>query len=148
MKVRHKILLVLICLFLGIQFYRPNKNEYKNITLDDLLLYNKAPEHIKNLFINSCYDCHSNQIKSYWYSNIMPVAWLIDKDIKEARAVLNFSEWETYSQDEKIELASKILYQVVERKMPLDNYLLLHKEADLTKKERNELTQWLNSILE
>lgn len=37
-------ILYLILIFIGIQFYRPNKNQQLVTTLDDFLLYEKAPK--------------------------------------------------------------------------------------------------------
>lgn len=43
--------------------------------------------------VNACFDCHSNQTKWPWYTNVAPVSWLTEKDVKGGRSTLNFSEW-------------------------------------------------------
>ena len=41
----------------------------------------------------SCYDCHSNETKWWWATNIAPFSWLVQRDVDGGRARLNFSEW-------------------------------------------------------
>ena len=43
---------------------------------------------------DSCFDCHSNETKWPWYTNIAPASWLTENDVKEGRSTLNFSEWD------------------------------------------------------
>src|SRR5690348_15393640 len=45
------------------------------------------------LAVRACFDCHSNQTKWRWYSNIAPVSWLVQRDVDGGRGTLNFSEW-------------------------------------------------------
>ena len=39
----------------------------------------------------ACFDCHSNETRYPWYSNIAPMAWLVNQDINEGRKKMNFS---------------------------------------------------------
>jgi hypothetical protein len=41
--------------------------------------------------VTACFDCHSNQTVWPWYSNIAPMSWLIQHDVDEGRAALNWS---------------------------------------------------------
>jgi hypothetical protein len=41
----------------------------------------------------ACFDCHSNETEWPAYASIAPVSWLVQRDVNEGRAVLNFSEW-------------------------------------------------------
>ena len=34
----------------------------------------------------SCYDCHSNETKWWWATNIAPFSWLVQRDVDGARA--------------------------------------------------------------
>lgn len=146
---KNKKLLILICIvvFIGIQFYRPLRGEIVDVTLDDLILANSPSEEIANLLINTCYDCHSEQTQDYWYSEIVPIAWLLDKDIKNGKSKLNFSKWERYSYEDKINFAGEIMHQMYEGKMPLKEYKLIHRDADLTKSDQNKITNWINSLV-
>lgn len=55
----------------------------------------------------ACFDCRSNQVKWPVYSHVAPVSWLVPRDVEQARAELNFSEW-TRPQDEADEAAEKV----------------------------------------
>lgn len=43
--------------------------------------------------VAACFDCHSNQTKWPWYTNVAPMSWLAESDVKSGRSTLNFSEW-------------------------------------------------------
>ncbi|SED15787.1 Haem-binding domain-containing protein [Tenacibaculum sp. MAR_2009_124] len=141
------VILILSTILIGIQFYRPQKPIYKKLTPNDIIYSNKPPKEIANLVKNACYDCHSNETKKYWYSNIVPVAWLIDYDIKEGKEKLNFSDWETYPHKKKIETAGNIMFQMYEGKMPLPIYTKLHHKSNLSKAQQNKITEWINSLV-
>ena len=44
--------------------------------------------------VGACYDCHSNETKWPWYTNVAPVSWLVQGDVSSGRQTLNFSEWD------------------------------------------------------
>jgi len=46
----------------------------------------------RELEAHAGYDCHSNETKSPWYSNITPISWLIEYDVKRGRDEVNFSD--------------------------------------------------------
>jgi len=52
-----------------------------------------GPERVAAIFRKSCYDCHSNQTKLSWFDYLQPVYSKVVEDIKNGRAVLNFSAW-------------------------------------------------------
>jgi hypothetical protein len=97
----------------------------------------------------ACYDCHSNETKWPWYTNIAPVSWLAAHDVEEGRAALNFSEWGV-SRGEESEGAApdEIVEEVEEGKMPLPKYLLLHPEARLTAMELQALINGLKATFD
>ncbi|MRR24228.1 cytochrome C, partial [bacterium] len=77
----------------------------------------------------SCFDCHSNEVDLPWYSKMAPSSWLLADHINEGKAHLNFSEWEGYSNREKIGLLDDIRDEVSSGEMPLKSYLLIHRNA-------------------
>src|SRR6185312_12833385 len=48
----------------------------------------------RELVVRTCFDCHSNETVWPWYSSIAPISWLIQRDVNQGRAHLNFSEWD------------------------------------------------------
>ena len=141
-----RIILLLVIVFIGMQFYRPNKNEMQPVTLDDFLLTEKAPEKVKILMQNSCYDCHSNQTNYLWFDNIAPASWYVDEHVKNGKAELNFSEWATMDFRDKRKILSLLATNIVEEKMPLESYLNMHSDAKLNQENKAEILKWLFTI--
>src|ERR1700742_4918670 len=83
------LFLLLLVVFIGIQFIRPSLGN-KPAT-GDLA----APPEVKAILERACYDCHSNQTKLAWFDQPAPVYWLVVKDVREGRKVLNFSDWDS-----------------------------------------------------
>ena len=104
----------------------------------------KAPPKIMAILKRSCYDCHSNHTKWPWYSNISPISLQVKSNVKHGREWLNFSIWNRYSQEKKQKLYKGIV-NALKIKMPPAEYLLVHKEARLSPKERKMLQDWAKS---
>lgn len=92
-----------------------------------------APQ-TRELTRRACFDCHSNETNWPWYSHVAPVSWLVQRDVEEGRAKLNYSEW-----DRPQEETSESAEAVREAKMPPRGYLLPHPEARLSDAERQSL---------
>ena len=100
-----------------------------------------APE-TRALAKQACFDCHSNETKWPAYASIAPASWLVQRDVNEGRAVLNFSEW-TSPQAEAKEAAAEVL----EGEMPPAAYMLVHAHARLNAADRDRLAQGLARTL-
>ena len=132
-----RMLLIILVLFVVVQFITIKKVD-ENV---DISLEIKANEQVMSIFKKACYDCHSNEIKYPWYSSIAPFSWVISGHIEEGRKALNFSLWENYTLEQKSEHI-KDIYRTVYAAMPLQSYLWLHDEANLTKEERSLIRDW------
>jgi len=106
-----------------------------------------APKEITSLLKTSCYDCHSNNTKYPWYSNIAPISWQVHSNIKNGRAWMNFSIWNKYSEKKKQKFYKGIV-DALNIKMPPAEYLLIHKDARLNPKERKMLQDWAKSYIQ
>ena len=100
-----------------------------------------APE-TRALAKQACFDCHSNQTEWPAYASIAPASWLVQRDVNEGRAVLNFSEW-SRSQEEAKEASEDVL----EGEMPPPAYMLVHADARLNGADRYRLAQGLAKTL-
>ena len=78
MSITKKISLVLLAIFILIQFIRPEKNQSAGAMPDDIFAHYPATDSIKQLVKIACYDCHSNNTSYPWYTNIQPVAWWLN----------------------------------------------------------------------
>jgi hypothetical protein len=83
----------------------------------------------------SCYDCHSNETKWWWATNIAPFSWLVQHDVDDGRARLNFSEFDGLPPVDRFQSI------VQEGEMPPMQYTLLHSNAKLTEAQKQTLIQ-------
>jgi hypothetical protein len=90
----------------------------------------------------ACRSCHSQQTEWPWYSHLAPVSWLLARDVQQARAHMNLSQWQDYSANDRVRLLSEIGSAVRSREMPVQRYLWLHPEARLTDMERQQIYRW------
>lgn len=127
-----KILIVIIVAFVLIQFFPIDKNNPTATPKMDFLQIKETPEKTATLIRNSCYDCHSNESKYPWYSNIQPAAWFLKDHIIEARKELNFSTFATYDKKRQVKKLKEAVEQLEKNEMPLDSYVILHPVAKLS----------------
>lgn len=144
-----KLLLLLLGIFIIIQFFRPEKNDSNNMSHHISMKYDVSEE-ASVILKNACNDCHSNTTKYPWYSKVQPVAWWLDSHIQEGKDGLNFSEFLNLPiavQNHKFE---EIIEVVDENEMPLESYtyLGLHPEANLSTEEKETLTSWARAQMD
>lgn len=146
MKIFKIILLILLIVFVGIQFIPTKRNQSESIPNTDFMVVNNVPQNIYNSLQTSCYDCHSNNTSYPWYNKVQPVAWFLENHIEEGKAELNFSDWNTYSNRRKKSKLKSIVSQIEDDKMPLISYTLIHKDAVLTQKQKTEIIDWITKL--
>ena len=137
--------IVIIIVFIGIQFIRPNRTNPVSDKSRDVSYYLNIPGNVKQILERSCYDCHSNLTRWPWYTNIAPASWLVASDVENARSQMNFSEWGTYNITDQIDYLNQINKQVKKGNMPLGKYLLIHSDAKLTDADRDLVCKWASS---
>ncbi len=146
MKILKIIAIALFVGFLGIQFIPTLRNQSDVVPETDFMLVNNVPENIQKKLQVSCYDCHSNNTQYPWYNKIQPVAWFLEKHIKEGKKELNFSEWTHYSDRRKKSKLKSIISQIEDNEMPLDSYTLIHKDAIFSEIEKQEIIKWVTQL--
>jgi hypothetical protein len=107
-----------------------------------------APAEVKSVLRRACYDCHSNETRWPWYSQIAPVSWLIGRDVKEGRRLLNFSEWSTMLAERRARKRRSCGKRVASGDMPLWFYLPLHADARLSEAEQLVVRRWADGAAE
>ncbi len=98
-----------------------------------------SPE-TRELTVRACYDCHSNETVWPWYSHIAPVSWLVQRDVDEGRAAVNYSEWDRPQRE-----AAESAESVQEGEMPPWYYTLFQTRARLSPAEREALLRGLEA---
>ena len=129
--------LIVLAILVALQFI---PSEIDNPKTDKSLEIKVSPE-IMAIFKRSCYDCHSNEVVSPWYSKIAPASLYIKGHVDLGRKWLNFSEWENYTAKQKDDKL-KGIFRTVYAAMPLASYISLHEEAKLTKQEIKLIRDW------
>ena len=92
----------------------------------------------RELARRACFDCHSNETRWPTYATLAPTSWIVQHDVSEGRAVLNFSEWHRPQQGAKD--ASE---EVIHREMPPAAYRLIHADARLSAADMERLANGL-----
>lgn len=143
MKLAKKVAIVLLIVLIGLQFYRPEKNQA------DLATYvaafeseTKPPQDVIMVLKTACYDCHSANTRYPWYNNFAPVSYWLDHHIEEGKEHLNFSDWENYSAKKKDHKLEELIEEVEEGEMPLNSYTWTHHDAKLNENQIKSLAEW------
>ena len=102
-----------------------------------------VPPHIEAILARRCYACHSDEPRLVWFDQIAPAYWLVAKDVKDARAHLNFSELGAKPAGVQRAELFEAVNQIQLGAMPLPRYLAAHRGAGVTAEELAELKAYL-----
>jgi Haem-binding domain len=145
-KILKKLVIILVIIFVGIQFVPTDRNESSEILKTDFIEVFNPPEEIKSILKISCYDCHSNNTIYPWYNKIQPISYLLESHIDEAKEELNFSEFGSYSKRKQKSKIKSLIKQVKKKEMPLPSYTLMHWDAVLSDDQILEFTDWIYQL--
>lgn len=138
--------MVLLAVVLLIQLVRPQKNTAVIPAGKMFVDAFKVSEQVNAILAVSCYDCHSNKTEYPWYSEIQPMAWFMDKHIKDGKEKLNFDELPSYGSRKLNSKFTQIITQIEQDKMPLTSYLWMHEGASLSQADKKLLVDYFNSL--
>jgi hypothetical protein len=139
------ILVALLVVFAIMQLVRiDTKNPATNPS--DVLSEAAMTPEVKGLLSAACYDCHSNNTKYPWYSNIAPVSWWLQNHIHEGREELNFSEWNAMDSKKKDHKLKECVEMIEEDEMPMNSYTWTHTDARLNAEQKAVLIRFFNSL--
>lgn len=147
-KILKPALLTLLGALIIVQFFHPAKNinEKPDGSEKDISSVYPLPDSVHAILQTSCYDCHSNNTKYPWYSNIQPVAWWLDHHIEEGKREVNFNEFASYRISRQYKKLQDIIDEVKEDEMPLSSYTLIHTDAKLNSQQKNVIINWADSV--
>jgi cytochrome c551/c552 len=138
-----KIALVSIIVFAAIQLIQPARNKSGQILPSDFTKIYTVPDNVQAVLQNACYDCHANNTKYSWYSNIQPLAWMMARHITYGKEKLNFSNFGSHTTRKRISKLKEIANQVKDDEMPLWSYKMMHKKARLSQGEKTLVIDWI-----
>jgi hypothetical protein len=142
MRILKILLLILMIVFIAIQFVRPSRNISGLVSPADITKTVTVPDSVLDIFRSACYDCHSNNSRYPWYVNIQPIGWMMANHIKNGKANLNFSEFGAYSKRKKINKLRTIETSLKDGSMPLSSYRFMHKDAILSPENKILIREW------
>jgi len=122
---------IAVVLFIVIQFIPYGRSSHSNPAATNPFQW--TDPQAEAIAKTSCYDCHSNETKWWWATNIAPFSWLVQHDVDEGRARLNFSEFAG------LPPADRFQSIVQEGEMPPMQYTLLHPNAKLSDAQKQTL---------
>ena len=140
------IFMVLLAVLLLIQLVRPQKNTAAIPAGKAFVDTFKVSEQVNAILAVSCYDCHSNNTNYPWYSEIQPMAWLMEKHILDGKDKLNFDGLPPYGSRRLNSKFTQITKQIEQDKMPLNSYLWMHEGARLSMEDKKLLIDYFNSL--
>ncbi len=141
-------LVVIVVVFIAIQFFKPKRNIQTAPSPNDIVAHFNVPTDVQNVLYRSCYDCHSNNTTYPWYANVQPAAWWLDDHVQEGKKELNFNEFSKYRLRRQYRKLKEIIDQVKEGEMPLESYTFVHRDAKLTQIERELLMNWAGATMD
>lgn len=143
---KKKIVLVLVILLIVIQFIRPSRNLSAVMSANDISRQYTVPDTVAHILQRACNDCHSNNTRYPWYTNIQPVGLWMQHHVNEGKKELNFSEFGAYTPKRQNHKMEEVGEQIEKGEMPLDSYLWIHKDAILSASEKETLIAWAKDL--
>ncbi|MCC6415755.1 MAG: heme-binding domain-containing protein [Opitutaceae bacterium] len=141
------LLALLIVALVFIQFIRPDKNLYSAAPgPDDLLVMHPPSAAVRDTLQRACYDCHSNHTRYPWYAEIQPLAWWLDRHIRDGKEHLNFSQFGRYTPKRQLSKLDDLIGAIEDGTMPLTSYQFLHADARLSAADIDLLVAWVEDV--
>ncbi len=140
-----KILLVLLAVFVVMQFFRIDKTNPAVVKSNDFIAVTAPPADVEKILRTACYDCHSNETVYPWYSNVAPVSWMLEHHVEEGREHLNFSEWGSFPLKKQNHKLHECAEEVEEGEMPINSYTWTHGDASLSAAQKKTLADWFEA---
>ncbi len=141
MKWITRIFAVLGVVYLVSQGLRP---ERKNRPVDPAKRL-VAPPQVQSILDRSCADCHSNNTRWPWYSNLSPISWWLADHVGHGRRDFSTSDFNSYTPERAAHKMEEVCEQVEDGHMPIRQYLWLHPGAKLSAADKQTLCGWAKS---
>ena len=101
-----------------------------------------VPQPVMSVLRRACFDCHSDETRWPWYAQLPIASHLIERDVNDGRAQLNWSQWETYNRFDRAGMLDMVCDKATTQQMPPWQYRLLHPDARLATKDIDDLCAW------
>jgi cytochrome c len=147
---RKMVVVIVLAATLGLARVHPfgNPRTAPHKGLNSLLQGSEITANAKKVLRTKCADCHSNETRWPFYARIAPGSWLIERDVTQARAKMNLSDWDEMSADTKDVVIAKIAREAKEGDMPPLQYRPFHWESRLTPSDVTALSSMREASVE
>lgn len=137
-----RVLLALGVLLALAQLARPDRTTPAKSPEKSVERLATVPPGVQATLRRACYDCHSNEPRWPWYSQVSPVSFFVVGHVREAREHLNFSDWSHVAAGEDKDALEEICDEVQKGGMPLPSYLWIHWDARLSPADVEAICAW------
>ena len=134
--------LVLALVFAGIQFVRPARTNPASDPERALGRAEPVPAAVAAILDRSCRDCHSNETRWPWYSQVAPISWFVIDHVDHGRTHFNYSDWAGYDRVRRSSLREGSCELARSGAMPMPSYLRMHRRARLAPADIETLCTW------
>jgi len=131
----------------AIQFVRPARTNPVTIPERTLAARVGVSGEAAVVLDRACRDCHSNDTRWPWYSNVAPISWFVIDHVDHGRRHMNYSDWAQYAPQDADRLLKNICAFARKDTMPLPSYLRMHREARLSDADVAALCDWSEGML-
>jgi len=70
------------------------------------------------------------------------MSWLVERDVRRGRDYINLSEWNQYTSKQREKFLADIASVIKNGEMPLPQYTLIHRDANLSDADTDPLYAW------
>ena len=131
----------------AIQFVRPARTNPRVDPSRSLAAMVPLTPAAATILDRSCRDCHSNDTRWPWYSNVAPVSWFVIDHVNHGRSHVNYSDWAQYRPDQRRDLLKNMCGFARKGTMPMPSYLRMHAGARLSDTDIAALCDWTDTLL-
>lgn len=142
MKILKKLLLLFLIIFIGAQFFGPEKNLGDLSSVEPFLSDTNPSKEVEAILKESCLDCHSDVTRYPWYDKITPINYWLADHVADGKKHFDMSAWDGYSIKKKDHKFEELIEMVEQKEMPLESYTFTHKEANLTDAQIAAVVDW------
>jgi hypothetical protein len=131
-----------IGVIVAVQLIRPARTNPPTDPSRTLAASMPVPPAAQSVLERSCRDCHSNDTRWPWYSNVAPMSWMLIDHVNSGRRHFNYSDWAGYAPEKSRKVLHDICEETQQGSMPVGSYTLIHRDARLSDADVQTLCAW------
>jgi hypothetical protein len=131
---------------ISIQFVRPARTNPVTGPERALAAQVQVSPEARAILDRACRDCHSNETRWPWYSNVAPVSWFVVDHVNHGRRHFNYSDWAQYPAEEADRILMNTCAFARKESMPLPSYRVMHRGARLSDADITALCDWTETV--